>query len=121
MRVAAGQELEEAPATYFAFVNLSFTSLVYVSDYVRSLPAFVVFMRHSVSIRDEVGQAVEAVADEEGLSISEFYARAAEAYLKRIRRRRAIEKLDRKAGAINLHGDLDEALSDIRRDDPERP
>ena len=29
-------------------------------------------MRHSVSIRDEVGEEVEAVAEEEGLSIREF-------------------------------------------------
>lgn len=61
------------------------------------------------------------MAEEEGLSISEFYARAAESYLKRIRRRRAIDELDRRAGTIDAHGDLDEALSHIRDDDPERP
>lgn len=78
-------------------------------------------MRHSVSIRDEIGKKVEAMAEEEGLSVSEFYARAAEAHLKRIRRRRAIDELDRRAGSIDIHGDLDEALGDIRDDDPERP
>lgn len=78
-------------------------------------------MRHSVSIRDEIGKEVEAVAEEKGLSISEFYAQAAEAHLKRIRRRRAIDELDRRAGEVELHGDLDGALSDIREDDPERP
>lgn len=78
-------------------------------------------MRHSVSIRDEIGEEVEALAEEEGLSISEFYAQAAESYLKRLRRRRAIDELDRRAGAIDTHGDLDEALSDIREDDPGRP
>lgn len=78
-------------------------------------------MRHSVSIRDEIGEEVETVAEEEGLSISEFYARAAEAYLKRLRRRQAIDELDRRAGTIDAHGDLDEALSDIREDDPGRP
>jgi len=77
-------------------------------------------MRHSVSIQDETGEAVEAVANEEGLSISEFYARAAEAYLKRIRRRRAVEELDQRAGTIELHGNLDEALRDIREEDPGR-
>ena len=51
-------------------------------------------MRHSVSIREEIGHEVEAVAEEEGISISEFYARAAEAHLQRIRRRRAIQELD---------------------------
>ncbi|MFP4228172.1 MAG: hypothetical protein ACLFTE_05000 [Salinivenus sp.] len=74
-----------------------------------------------MSIRDEVGEKVETVAEEEGLSISEFYARAAESYLKRLRRRRAIDELDRRAGAIDAHGDLNEALGDIRENDPERP
>lgn len=78
-------------------------------------------MRHSVSIRDEIGEEVEAMAEKEGLSISEFYARAAESYLKRIRRRRAIDELDRRAGTIDAHGDLEEALGDIQQDDPERP
>lgn len=78
-------------------------------------------MRHSVSIRDEVGEEVETVAEEEGLSISEFYTRAAKAHLKRIRRRRAIKELDRRAGTIESHGDLDEALGDIREEDSERP
>ena len=78
-------------------------------------------MRHSVSIRDEIGEEVEAVAKEEGLSISEFYARAAEAHLRRIRRCRAIEELDRRAGTAELHGSLGEALGEIRQDDPERP
>lgn len=77
-------------------------------------------MRHSVSIRDEIGEEVEAIAEEEDLSISEFYVRAAEAHLKRIRRRRAIHELDRRAGAVDLHGDFDEALDAIREDDPER-
>lgn len=78
-------------------------------------------MRHSVSIRDEIGEAVETVADEEGLSISEFYVRAAETYLKRIRRRRAIDELDRRSGTIEAQEDLDEALRDIREEDPGRP
>lgn len=78
-------------------------------------------MRHSVSIRDEIGEEVEQAAEEEGLSISEFYARAAEAHLKRIRRRRAVEELERRAGEVQLHGNLDEALGDVRRDDPDRP
>jgi len=78
-------------------------------------------MRHSVSIQDEIGKEVEAMAEEEDLSISEFYARAAESYLKRIRRRRAIDELDRRAGTINTHGDVDEALSSIREDDSEHP
>lgn len=78
-------------------------------------------MRHSVSIHDEIGEEIEVVAEEEGFSISEFYARAAEAYLKQIRQRRAIDELDRRAGSVDLHGDLDESLSDIRKDDSERP
>lgn len=78
-------------------------------------------MRHSVSIREEIGEEVEAMAEEEGLSISEFYARAAESYLKRLRRRRAINDFERRAGTIDVHNDLDEALSEIRDDDPERP
>jgi metal-responsive CopG/Arc/MetJ family transcriptional regulator len=78
-------------------------------------------MRHSVSIRDEIGKEVEAVAEEEGLSISEFYARAAESYLKRIRRRRAVDELDRRAGTIELRGDLEDVLGEMRRDDSERP
>lgn len=77
-------------------------------------------MRHSVSIREEIGKEVEAVAEEKGLSISEFYTQAAEEHLKRIRRRRAIDELDRRAGSVEVQGDLDEALDDIRRDDPER-
>ena len=78
-------------------------------------------MRHSVSIRDEIGEEVEEMAEEEGLSISEFYARAAESYLKRVRRRHAIDDLERRAGTIEARGNLDEALGDIRQDDPERP
>lgn len=78
-------------------------------------------MRHSVSIREEIGKEVEAVAQEEGLSISEFYARAAEKQLKRIRRRRAIEDLDRRAGTVDVHGDLGEELRQMRQDDAERP
>jgi hypothetical protein len=78
-------------------------------------------MRHSVSIQDDVGRAVEAAAEEEGISISEFYARAAEAHLKRLRRRRAIEDLDRRAGAVDVHGDIEEELARVRDDDAERP
>lgn len=78
-------------------------------------------MRHSVSIRDEVGKEVEAVAEEEGISISEFYARAAEERLRRIRQRRAIEELDRRAGHIEAHGDIGRALEEIREADAERP
>jgi metal-responsive CopG/Arc/MetJ family transcriptional regulator len=78
-------------------------------------------MRHSVSIRDEIGREVESVAEEEGLSISEFYARAAEAHLERIRRRRAVDELDRRAGTIELRGDLEDVLGEMRRDDSERP
>lgn len=78
-------------------------------------------MRHSVSIREEIGKEVEAVAEEEGLSISEFYARAAEKQLKRIRRRRAIEDLDRRAGTVDVHGNLGEELRQMRQDDAERP
>lgn len=78
-------------------------------------------MRHSVSIRDELGKEVESVAEEEGLSISEFYARAAEAHLERIRRRRAVDELDRRAGSIELRGDLEDVLGEMRRDDSERP
>ena len=77
-------------------------------------------MRHSVSIQGEIGKEVEAMAEEDR-SISEFCARAAESYLKRIRRRRAIDELDRRAGIIEAHGDLDEALGDIRQEDPELP
>jgi metal-responsive CopG/Arc/MetJ family transcriptional regulator len=78
-------------------------------------------MRHSVSIQDEVGEAIEAAAEEEGISISEFYARAAEEHLKRLRRRRAIEGLDRRAGTIDVHGDIEEELDRVRDDDTERP
>jgi len=78
-------------------------------------------MRHSVSIRDEIGKEVESVAEEEGLSISEFYALAAEAHLERIRRRRAVDELDRRAGTIELRGDLEDVLGEMRRDDSERP
>lgn len=77
-------------------------------------------MRHTVSIRDDIGQEIERVANEEGISISEFYARAAEERLKQIRRRRAIEAFDRRAGTIEIHGDFDEALRKIRQEDPER-
>lgn len=78
-------------------------------------------MRHSVSIREEIGKEVEAVAEEEGISISEFYARAAEDRLRRVRQRRAIEQLDRRAGQVNAHGDIDQALEEIREADAERP
>jgi hypothetical protein len=78
-------------------------------------------MRHSVSIREEIGNEIEAVAEEEDISISEFYARAAEEHLRRIRRRRAIQELDRRAGTIDAHGNVDEALREIREGDAERP
>lgn len=71
-------------------------------------------MRHSVPIRDDLGTAVEAAAEEEGISISEFYTRAAEEYLKRLRRRRAIEELDRRAGTVDVHGDIEEELDRVR-------
>ena len=78
-------------------------------------------MRHSVSIREEIGKEVEAVAEDEGISISEFYARAAEQRLRRVRQRRAIEQLDRRAGHVDADGDIDQALEDIREADIERP
>jgi len=78
-------------------------------------------MRHSVSIDEEIGKEVEAVAEEEGLSISEFYARAAEERLKRVRQRRAIEELDRRAGQVEAHSDVNQALEEIRKEDTERP
>jgi metal-responsive CopG/Arc/MetJ family transcriptional regulator len=78
-------------------------------------------MRHSVSIDEEIGKEVEAVAKEEGISISEFCTRAAEQQLKRVRQRRAIEELDRRAGQVEAHGDIDQALEEIREKDTERP
>jgi hypothetical protein len=74
-----------------------------------------------VSIREEIGKAVEKVAEEEGISVSEFYTRAAEDRLRRIRQRRAIEDLDRRAGQIDAEGDVDQALEDVRGTDPQRP
>ncbi|WP_263840782.1 hypothetical protein [Salinibacter sp.] len=41
--------------------------------------------------------------------------------MKRLRRCRAIDELDRRAGMVDAHGDLNQVLSDIRKDDPERP
>jgi metal-responsive CopG/Arc/MetJ family transcriptional regulator len=78
-------------------------------------------MRHSVSIDEEIGKEVEAVAEEEGISISEFYTRAAEQQLKRVRQRRAIEELDRRAGQVEAYGDIDQALEEVREEGTERP
>jgi hypothetical protein len=73
-------------------------------------------MQHEITVPDEIGRAVEAFAEEEGLSVSEFYAEAAKKHLQRLRRQRAAKELKRRAGTIEFHGDVDEALREIREE-----
>lgn len=77
-------------------------------------------MRHSVTIDEEIGKQVEDAAREQGISISEFYARAAEERVRQFRRRKIIEEFDRRAGKIEAHEDLDAAIKEMRADDPGR-
>jgi len=77
-------------------------------------------MRHSVTIDDEIGKQVEDAAREQDISISEFYARAAEERVRQLHRRKIIEAFDRRAGTIEAHEDLDAAIKEMRADDPGR-
>jgi len=73
-------------------------------------------MEPEITVPDEIGKAVEAFAEKEGLSVSEFYTEAAKKHLQRLRRQRAIKELERRAGTIEFHGDVEEALREIREE-----
>lgn len=78
-------------------------------------------MRVTVSIDDEIGREVEQAADEEGISVSAYYAQAAEQLLKQRRRQQAARKLLDAEGTIEYHGDIRTDLDHMRQDDSDRP
>lgn len=78
-------------------------------------------MRVTVSIDDEIGREVEQAAQEEGISVSAYYARAAEELLKRRRRQQAARALLDAEGTIEYKGDIQADLDEMRQDDPNRP
>jgi hypothetical protein len=81
-------------------------------------------MRVSVHIPDSVGAEARRYAEKEGLSISQFYARAVEAELARRKRREAHDRISELAGTVDpdeySRRAFENAQREFRHDDPDR-
>ena len=69
-------------------------------------------MEHSVRIDGTLGQRIEEIAENEGVSVSDFYVMAARKELKR-RRREAFAEIDEMIGEVEV--DREKADREIER------
>ncbi len=51
--------------------------------------------RVTVNVPDDIGEAAQTLADERGQSVSSFYAEAVEEHIERLRRKQAVETIER--------------------------
>lgn len=82
-------------------------------------------MRVSVHVPDAVGAEAKKYAEEEDMSVSQFYARAVEVALEERKRREAFERISALAGTVDPEEyppeRFQEAQREFRREDPNRP
>ena len=72
-------------------------------------------MRVTVSIPDPLGEEAEALAREQGVSVSALYAEAMQAYLRELRRQEALESIRDLIGKVDIAPDALAQLQDERR------
>lgn len=77
-------------------------------------------MRVTVSVPDEIDHKVRQLAEEEGVSVSAFYARAVEEHVRERRRQKAISAVRELIGNADISSNFDEELRRMREDDPHR-
>lgn len=81
-------------------------------------------MRVSVHVPDDLGAEVKKYAERENVSVSQFYAEAAEAALEERKRREACERISALAGTVDPEEyppeDFQRAQRAFRREDPNR-
>lgn len=79
--------------------------------------------RITVSVDEEIGAAAKEIAEERGISISQFYAEAAAEAVKQYRRQKALQRLDEEVvntGANVSREEFDAAQEKMRSEDSER-
>lgn len=79
--------------------------------------------RVTVNVADEVGDEAEAIAAERGISVSQFYAEAAEAAIRRHKRQQALQRIEEEVigkGASVSREAFEEAQEDLRDPDSRR-
>ena len=79
--------------------------------------------RVTVNVDDEIGAEAEAIAEERGVSVSQFYAEAVERAIREHKRKRALQRIEDEVmgvGAPVSREKFDEAQRTFRADDPQR-
>lgn len=79
--------------------------------------------RVTVNVDEELGAEAEAIADERGMSVSQFYAEAVAKAIQAHKRQQALQEIEEKvvgSGAEVSRERFDEAHHEMRRDDPNR-
>lgn len=79
--------------------------------------------RVTVNVDEELGAEAEAIADELGLSVSQFYAEAVAKAIQAHKRQQALQEIEEEvmgSGAEVSRKEFDEAHREMRRDDPNR-
>lgn len=79
--------------------------------------------RVTVNVDDELGAEAETIADERGISVSQFYAEAVAKAIREHKRQRALQRIDDEvvgSGAEVSRAAFDEAHHELRRDEPDR-
>jgi metal-responsive CopG/Arc/MetJ family transcriptional regulator len=79
--------------------------------------------RVTVNVDDEIGAEAEAIAEEQGVSVSQFYAEAVEAAIREHKRQQALQRIEDEvigAGAPVSREEFDEAQRNLRTEDSQR-
>jgi metal-responsive CopG/Arc/MetJ family transcriptional regulator len=79
--------------------------------------------RVTVNVDDEIGAEAEAIAEERGVSVSQFYAEAVEAAIREHKPQRALQRIEDEVmgmGTPVSREEFDEAQRDLRKGDPQR-
>ena len=79
--------------------------------------------RVTVNVDDKIGAEAEAIAEERGVSVSQFYAEAVEAAIREHKRQQALQRIEDEVmgtGAPVSREEFDEAQRDLRKDDSQR-
>lgn len=64
--------------------------------------------RVTVNVAEEVGAEAEAIAEERGISVSQFYAEAAKAAIRRHKRQQALQRIEENVMGVGGSGSRDE-------------
>ena len=77
-------------------------------------------MRITVTVPDRVGEEVQRLAEEEGLSVSGIYAQAAESFVAELRKKRALEEIERLIEEADVAPGTAEMIGAMRHEDDHR-